>query len=199
MNDPLKTNEFSEESKTSIDNNEFSDNSFNQRDNNVNMKELNNENEKQEENKVNIEEDKDNYRKSDEWMIRPCHMYKEEYGDCTGIKDRFQQYFVFGELTDCSQWKTDYQNCEKWNKKKDTQAFDELVKSETTRRMNRLKAHYANNVWKRRDKPPEDWAKPLPEWLQKRNENSYLELKSQQIKSGNYSDFETRIPWCSIL
>lgn len=69
MNDLFKTNEFSEESKISNDNKEFSDNSFIQRDNNVNTKELNNENEKQEKNNVNIEEDKDNYRKSDEWMV----------------------------------------------------------------------------------------------------------------------------------
>lgn len=76
---------------------------------------------------------------------------------------------------------------------------DAIVASETSRRINRLKGHYANDVWKKRVKPPEDWDKPLPEWMQKRNENSYLEMKNQQIKTGTVNDFETKIPMCSIL
>lgn len=42
--------------------------------------------------------------------------------------------------------------------------------------------HYGNNVWKKRDAPPEDWAKPLPETLLKEYENSYLDVKSKEMK-----------------
>ncbi|XP_078039972.1 synaptic plasticity regulator PANTS [Augochlora pura] len=109
-----------------------------------------------------------------EWMIKPCEIYKEEYKDCKSIRARFHQYFVFGESIDCTQWKTDYNNCYIWEKYKSEKAFGNLIDSEKNRRMTRLQAHYANNVWERRDKPPEDWNAPLPEWLQRKAENSYL-------------------------
>ncbi|XP_051169831.1 uncharacterized protein LOC127287113 [Leptopilina boulardi] len=199
MNEHFTTNEFSEESKIHI-NSEFNDNNENQKDNNVNINELDDENKNQKESKVNTEENtSNNDRVLNKWMIRPCHQYKDEYLDCTSMKSRFHQYFVFGETIDCSQWRTDYDNCEKWNKSKNTEAFDAIVTSETERRFKRFKAHYANNVWKKRDKPPEDWSKPLPEWLVKKNENSYLEMKNQQLKSGTGKDIETNIPWCCIL
>lgn len=60
-----------------------------------------------------------------------------------------------------------------------------IVDSENERRDNRFKAHYANNIWHKRSGPPDDWAKPLPEWLQKKNENTYLALKAQEMKDGN--------------
>lgn len=45
-----------------------------------------------------------------------------------------------------------------------------------------LVAHYDNDVWTKRKAPPPDWDKTLPEWLQKRNENTLLEVKSRQAK-----------------
>ena len=50
-------------------------------------------------------------------------MYKEEYSDCTSIKSRFNQYFIYGEIIDCSQWKKDFKNCKKWSNKKDDTAY----------------------------------------------------------------------------
>lgn len=41
-------------------------------------------------------------------------------------------------------------------------------------------AHYDNDVWTRREAPPSDWNKTLPEWLQKRNANTLLEMKARQ-------------------
>lgn len=57
----------------------------------------------------------------------------------------------------------------------------ELVKSETNRRLTRLRAHYNNDVWEKRKEPPEDWNKPLPDYLQKEYENTYLNLKSKEL------------------
>lgn len=59
------------------------------------------------------------------FQVRPCEMYKEEYSECTSIKARFHQYFIFGKSVDCSQWKRDFQNCVHW---RDEQNSDALVK-----------------------------------------------------------------------
>lgn len=48
------------------------------------------------------------------------------------------------------------------------------------RRDERMQAHFDNTTWTKRDKPPEDWNKPLPEWMVKRDEHSYLALKRQE-------------------
>ncbi|XP_076280778.1 synaptic plasticity regulator PANTS [Lasioglossum baleicum] len=109
-----------------------------------------------------------------EWMIRPCEIYNEEHSDCKSIAARFHQYFVFGKSIDCSQWKTDYQNCYRWEKYKSEQAYESLINSEKKRRLERLRAHYANDTWEKRNAPPENWNAPLPEWLQKKLDTSYL-------------------------
>lgn len=56
------------------------------------------------------------------FQIRECEMYKDEYKDCTSFRARFQQYFVYGETLDCNQWKKDYDNCCKWESKRDMKA-----------------------------------------------------------------------------
>jgi len=74
---------------------------------------------------------------------------------------------------------------------------DELVKSEKQRRAMRLHAHYQNDVWEKREKPPENWNAPLPEWMQKEFENSYLHIRNQEMKQGiEASSLDTR---CTIL
>ncbi|XP_076755126.1 synaptic plasticity regulator PANTS [Xylocopa sonorina] len=118
-----------------------------------------------------------------EWLIRPCTFYKEEYKDCKSIRARFHQYFVFGKTIDCTQWKSDYNNCYLWNKYKDEDAYEDLVESEKQRRFKRLSGHYCNDVWQKRDKPPEDWNAPLPAWLQEKNKNSYFRCVSEQLKN----------------
>nr|CAD7589160.1 unnamed protein product [Timema genevievae] len=55
--------------------------------------------------------------------IRPCDIYKEEYSDCTSIKARFHQYFIYGEMVDCSQWKKDFKNCSKWTSDQNIEAM----------------------------------------------------------------------------
>ncbi|XP_063700862.1 synaptic plasticity regulator PANTS [Culicoides brevitarsis] len=116
------------------------------------------------------------------WQIRPCDVYYEEYKDCKSIKARFQQYFVHGEPTDCMPWRRDYDNCTKFLKSKDLKAARALIESEKERRRERFKGHYANDVWTRRDKPPENWSAPLPEAISKDYEKSYLYMKSREMK-----------------
>ncbi|TDG50177.1 hypothetical protein AWZ03_003393 [Drosophila navojoa] len=132
--------------------------------------------------------------------IRPCHLYKDEYDDCSSFKARFHQYFIYGKDTDCSQWLTDFQNCERYERSNgnDVEAGSAIVKSEEQRRLTRLRAHYANDTWMKRKEPPEDWAKPLPEWLEKRNENTYLELKQKELMGLAVPQEEAR-SYCSIM
>ncbi|KAF5291158.1 hypothetical protein FQA39_LY14400 [Lamprigera yunnana] len=117
----------------------------------------------------------------DEWMIRPCKVYLEEYKDCRSIRARLHQQFVYGKSLDCTQWRKDYDNCTKWNDFKNVQAANTLVKSENDRRLERLRAHYGNTVWSKRSSPPENWNDPLPEYLQKEYEHSFLYVKSKEF------------------
>ncbi|XP_071450818.1 synaptic plasticity regulator PANTS [Hetaerina americana] len=117
------------------------------------------------------------------WLVRPCITYKEEYGDCTSIKGRFHQYFVYGSTVDCNQWGRDLDNCTRWDDSRDMKALHELIESEKKRRTERLQTYINNDVMSLREKPPEDWNKPLPEWMEKEYSSSYLALKSIEMKS----------------
>ncbi|CAH1976351.1 unnamed protein product [Acanthoscelides obtectus] len=118
----------------------------------------------------------------DQWMIRPCRVYDAEYSDCTSFAARFNQYFIYGKTLDCSQWKKDSISCHKWIDNEDAEAARELVHSEKVRRRNRLLPHVQNDVWQKRKEAPADWNKPLPEHMQKEYENTYLNVKSKELK-----------------
>ncbi|XP_043250381.1 UPF0545 protein C22orf39 homolog [Colletes gigas] len=133
------------------------------------------------------------------WMIRPCEVYKEEYDDCRSISARLHQHFIFGKLLECTQWKTDYHNCYVWTKHKSKKAYDELIASEKNRRMERLRPHYKNDVWSRRDTPPENWNEPLPQWLQDKYEHSYLKYMSEELKNPDVAKKNTANSSCSII
>ncbi|CAH0555346.1 unnamed protein product [Brassicogethes aeneus] len=130
-------------------------------------------------------------RLKDDWMIRKCSLYDDEYSDCTSIKGRFNQYFIFGDPLDCTQWKIDSKNCYKYVDNNDFKAGEELIKSEKKRRLQRLLPHYANDVWERRKTPPEDWNKPLPEHMLKEYEATYLNVKSKELKGEIPPQFDT--------
>lgn len=55
-------------------------------------------------------------------QIRECSDYKEEYDECTSLRGRFHQYFIYGDSIDCNQWKKDHINCCKWTDKNDIKA-----------------------------------------------------------------------------
>lgn len=71
-----------------------------------------------------------------------------------------------------------------------------LIKSEKTRRFERLRAHYRNDTWKKRESPPPDWDKPLPEWMVARDQNTYLAQKAKDFKEGKVDDEKG---FCSIM
>ncbi|XP_059620744.1 UPF0545 protein C22orf39 homolog [Phlebotomus argentipes] len=118
------------------------------------------------------------------WASRPCFLYKHEFSDCKSYKARFNQYFIYGESIDCSQWGKDYEDCLKYEEKDDLAAARRLLDSEAERRQKRMEAHKANDVWKKRSTPPTDWNAPLPEWFTKTNENTFLALKSKELQDG---------------
>lgn len=126
-------------------------------------------------------------------------MYKDEYDDCTSFKARFHQYFINGENTDCTQWKTDYKNCLRYRESNnnDVDSGVAVIKSEEERRLKRFKGHYDNNVWKKRSEPPADWTTPLPEWMEKKNENSYLQLK--QMEADGKVPVQDEKSYCLIM
>ncbi|KAL7041937.1 hypothetical protein ACKWTF_000964 [Chironomus riparius] len=138
--------------------------------------------------------------KSNSWKIRPCHIYKEEYKDCKSIKARFQQYFVTGDILDCSSWAHDLNDCINFEDKGDYSAGKRVIDNEDDRRSDRMKGHTDNDVWRKRKQPPEDWNKPLPEYISKRYENSYLELKNREMKGESAPETSIREPvYCTIM
>lgn len=112
-------------------------------------------------------------------LIRPCEVYKDEYKECKSSKSRRQQIFVHGQIADCEQWSKDFDNCQKWTWQSNEDAAKSIIESEIQRIDERLKPHLYNKVWKKRDKPPEDWNKPLPEF-EKLTKNSYLSMIDQK-------------------
>lgn len=72
-----------------------------------------------------------------------------------------------------------------------------MIKSEQQKREVRLRAHYDNDIWEKRKSPPEDWNKPLPDYLLKEYETSYLYVKSKELK-GEYTGISDE-SFCSIM
>ncbi|KAG8223882.1 hypothetical protein J437_LFUL004718 [Ladona fulva] len=117
------------------------------------------------------------------WMVRPCLVYQEEYSDCKSIRGRFHQYFIHGETIDCNQWLRDSENCKRWEESKNLSALNSLIDSEKKRKTERLRKYVENDIWELRDEPPQDWNKPLPEWMEKEYSSTYLAFKSVERKS----------------
>ncbi|KAF0311314.1 UPF0545 protein C22orf39 [Amphibalanus amphitrite] len=108
------------------------------------------------------------------WLVRSCEQFEAELKECRRPKGRFHQYFIHGELADCSQWREDVANCYRWRRKADPEAMAALVESERARRDARLAAHRANTVWESRPAPPDGWNGPLPEHLERKRQDSFL-------------------------
>ncbi|XP_039147901.1 uncharacterized protein LOC6733246 isoform X2 [Drosophila simulans] len=80
----------------------------------------------------------------------------------------------------------------------DVAAGKAVIKSEEERRKIRLRAHFANDTWQKRKEPPLDWAAPLPDWMEKRNENTYLEVKQKELSGQAAPQGEER-SLCTIM
>lgn len=76
---------------------------------------------------------------------------------------------------------------------------NELVEAEKVRRKERLLPYYTNDVWKKRKAPPEDWNKPLPDYLQKQYESTYLNIKSKEMRGEIPPSFDPDWKYCAIM
>ncbi|XP_054166712.1 UPF0545 protein C22orf39 homolog [Oppia nitens] len=122
----------------------------------------------------------DNSLPNNSWLVRPCERYHFQYKDCKSIKARVHQYFIFGQSIDCNQWYEDYMNCLDYRKTTDVNSLQKVIDSEMKRKDDRLATVRQNDVWEYRNKPPDDWSKPLPKWFQEKTKSSVLFQKQQQ-------------------
>ncbi|KAG5676280.1 hypothetical protein PVAND_006128 [Polypedilum vanderplanki] len=141
----------------------------------------------------------ENEVKQNSWKMRPCTFYKEEYKECRSIKGRFQQYFVNGDILDCSSWQHDLNDCINFEEKGDFRSAKRVIDNENLRRKERMQGHWENDVWKKRSKPPDDFNKPLPDFITKRYENSYLEAKSKEMKGEALPDTIKEATYCTLM
>lgn len=127
-------------------------------------------------------------------MLRGCQAYYDEMKACTSYRGRFHQYYVAGETADCSNWEKNYSDCELWVDRADKEAALRVIAREKDRLEERLKPHINNTVWEKRDSPPPDWNKPLPDYLLERQKNSYLAMyAANQEKVDNASSTELKL------
>ncbi|GAB6024213.1 hypothetical protein CHUAL_008912 [Chamberlinius hualienensis] len=124
---------------------------------------------------VKFDPDLDEYA----WMVRPCEMYRAEYKDCKSYKSRFHQYFIHGKTVDCDEWKKDFDNCMFWRQTQQLPFLEKVIRSEQTRKLERLTSSLRNDVWELRSTPIsiEEWNRPLPDFMQARQSSSYLTAK----------------------
>ena len=123
-------------------------------------------------------------------MVRPCEWYLDEARECRRIRARIHQYFIFGEKQDCTQWLTDYYTCADFHKTRDLKDLPALIHSEEERFKARALASARNNVWTYRTAPPDDWNKPLPDYMQERNKGTVLEFYSKRRQKAKESNSE---------
>jgi len=147
----------------------------------------------------------------DSWMLRHCDSYREELKSCKSLRGRFHQFYVHGKALDCSDWEASFDDCKAWNSKADEAAARRIIEREKVRIGSRLKDHYGNDVWEKRQAPPPEWEKPLPEWLKEKNENSYFSVyMAEKNKEANATVTEANLmyysakassvlPSCSIM
>ena len=147
----------------------------------------------------------------DSWILRHCDCYRDEYKSCKSIRGRLHQFYVYGRILDCADWENNVADCKAWNKYKDREAALRVIEREKLRVGTRLRDHFDNDVWKKRKCPPEDWAKPLPDWLKEKSDDSYLAIymkEKEEERQGALSEsgliaarakVKTALPSCVIM
>lgn len=89
---------------------------------------------------------------------------------------------------DCSGWNHDLNDCINFEEKNDYRAGKRVIENENKRRKDRMEAHFDNDTWIKRKSPPEDWNKSLPEYITRKYENSFLEIKNKELKGESSSE-----------
>lgn len=113
-------------------------------------------------------------------LVRPCERYNELYRGCKTIRSRIQQYYVYGETLDCSPHKNNYKACLQYRHTRDASHLDTIIEWEKNLINTRLKTVEQNTTWKRRETPPADFDRPLPEFLKKRSQRSIFRNLDQK-------------------
>lgn len=135
-----------------------------------------------------------------EFIASSFYYFTEEAAECRSIRGRFQQYFVNGDILDCSSWNHDLNDCINFEEKNDYRAGKRIIENENVRRKDRMKSHFNNDTWTKRKNPPEDWNKPLPEYITKNYENSFLEMKTKETKNDPDKAVDMKEPtYCNIM
>lgn len=67
-----------------------------------------------------------------------------------------------------------------WRKSGDTEALKSVIDSELNRKQERLNGTLQNNVWELRNEPPKDWNRPLPDWMNHKLKDTYLDIKQNE-------------------
>lgn len=121
------------------------------------------------------------------WMCRPCDWYWDEGRECRRLRARVHQYFLFGELLDCSAWTQDYESCLAFRRTRDPSHLTAVVASEEKRFQQRMLAAANNDVWQYRSSPPANWSAPLPDYMEQRTKGSLLEFVSKRQQQASAS------------
>lgn len=107
-------------------------------------------------------------------LVRPCERYNELYMGCNAIRSRIHQYYVYGETLDCNPHKNNYKACLRYRHDRDVSHLSAIIDWEKNLIHTRLKTEEQNTTWKRRETPPTDFDRPLPDFLEKRRRRSGL-------------------------
>jgi hypothetical protein len=122
------------------------------------------------------------------WILRDCEAYKDEYNGCSSMKGKLYMYYINGKITQCDDWKQNYDDCKLWVNNTDESAAKRVIEREEKRIYERLKGHFENDVWESRasvERPPPEWNQPLPDHLAESAEDSYLKQCKESLESGN--------------
>lgn len=137
-------------------------------------------------------------------QLLDCRDYKSDYKECTSIKGRLNQYFIYGQTLDCQHLKDAFQSCERYVKTKDEEAKDYLVSYELAKRDFRMTNARENTVWEYRMTPYREWNAPLqkvkPEEINKEDDflaaqqnTNFNNSNSNNEKSEKVSENDTKI------
>lgn len=115
----------------------------------------------------------------DALLVRPCERYKELLKSCRSIKGRIHQYYVYGELFDCTPIDDNYKACLDYRRTKDSNVLVKIIEWEKDLITTRINAERQNATWQFRDTPPDDFNAPLPEFLAKRQAESLFKASDK--------------------
>lgn len=105
-------------------------------------------------------------------LVRVCETYQDFLRDCKSFKGRMYQYYVYGEMLDCSIHKENLDDCLLYRKTGNTDHLNKIIEWEQKMITSRNAATKNNISWEFRDSPPADFNSPLPSFLTKDNEKT---------------------------